>query len=223
MKIDFVSDVSCPWCVIGLKSLEKAIDRLGPEFSYTLQFQPFELNPRMADEGQDLEEHLQQKYGSTPAQGAAVREAIRKRGAELGFTFDLQARSRIYNTFDCHRLLHWAGTQSASAQHDLKLALFSAYFSEGKKPSDHGLMLEKVVALGLDVAEAQAVLSSDRYAAEVREQEDFYHAQGIHSVPSIIINDMHLIQGGQEPEVFEQLLRQVASASDLPSQVPREG
>lgn len=210
MKIDFVSDVSCPWCVIGLKSLLQAIERLGPDLQVQLHFQPFELNPRMPAGGQDLDEHLHEKYGSTPAQTAGVREAIRQRGAELGFRFDLQARSRIYNTFDCHRLLHWAGQQSAKAQLALKLALFEAYFTAGRNPGDKALMLELVANCGLDAEAARAVLDTDAFADEVRQREAFYHQHNIHSVPSVIINDRHLVQGGQEPHVYEQVLRQLS-------------
>ena len=209
MKIDFVSDVSCPWCIIGLKSLEQALDRL-PELQAELHFQPFELNPKMTAEGQDIEEHLAQKYGVTPAQTLATRLNIKQRGADVGFSFDMDGRSRIYNTFDAHRLLHWAGTLGAEQQHALKLALFSAYFTNGQNPSDHETLVKIAASTGLDAATATEVLASDAYAKEVRETEAFYQQQGISSVPSIIINDKHLIQGGQPPEVFERLLRQVS-------------
>ena len=209
MKIDFVSDVSCPWCIIGLKALEQALERV-PELKPELHFQPFELNPKMPAEGQAIDEHLAQKYGVNPAQTLATRQNIKQRGEELGFAFDMDGRSRIYNTFDAHRLLHWAGTQSAQAQHDLKVALFGAYFSKGQDPSDHETLVRVATETGLDAAAARAVLESDAYAREVREAEAFYHQQGINSVPSVIINDRHLIQGGQPPEVFERLLRQVA-------------
>ena len=210
MKIDFVSDVSCPWCAIGLKSLEQALQKL-PELKVDLHFQPFELNPQMAAEGQEINEHLQQKYGAAPAQLEATREAIRQRGAALGFTFTQGARDRIYNTFDAHRLLHWAGLQGGSAQRDLKLALFTAYFTEGRNPGDHGLLLERAAGVGLDRDAAAAVLASDQFAQEVREAEHFYQGQGINSVPALVIDDRHLIQGGQPPEVFERMLRQLAA------------
>nr|WP_229421605.1 DsbA family oxidoreductase [Massilia aquatica] len=211
MKIDFVSDISCPWCVIGLKSLEQAIGRLDGAVSAELHFQPFELNPRMAAEGQDIGEHLSEKYGATPEQGAQTREMIRARGAELGFTFDMGARSRIYNTFDAHRLLHWAEQQGR--QRELKMALFEAYFTKGDSPGDHAVLARVAGEVGLDAAAAAEVLASGAYAAEVREREQFYQQQGINSVPAIIINDRHLISGGQPPEVFEQALRQIAAES----------
>jgi len=210
MKIDFVSDVSCPWCIIGLKSLEQAIAKI-PELQVELHFQPFELNPQMEAEGEEIEAHLTRKYGSSPEQRTQIRETIRQRGEALGFSFTVGARDRIYNTFDAHRLLHWAGEQDAAKQHALKVSLFDAYFTEGKNPGDHGLLVERAGAVGLDADEARAILASDRFAKEVREAEAFYHAQGINSVPAVIINDRHLISGGQPPEIFEQALRQIAS------------
>ncbi|WP_295957237.1 DsbA family oxidoreductase [Rhodoferax sp.] len=210
LKIDFVSDVSCPWCVVGLKSLEQALARVGDSITAELHFQPFELNPQMAPEGEDTTEHLARKYGSTPAQAAANKENIRARGAELGFTFNLGQRNRIYNTFDAHRLLHWAELEGH--QHALKQALFDAYFTLGQNPSDHTLLVQVAEQVGLDPVRAQAILESNEFADAVREREQFYTSQGIHSVPAIIINDRHLISGGQPPEVFEQALRQIAAA-----------
>jgi predicted DsbA family dithiol-disulfide isomerase len=209
LKIDFVSDVSCPWCAIGLAALQTAVQRLGPALQVDLHFQPFELNPQMVPEGEDIEEHLGRKYGSTPAQSAAVRENIRQRGAALGFVFAMDKRSRIYNTFDAHRLLHWA--EEEGKQLVLKQALFKAYFTDGEDPSDHAVLERLAVQAGLDGARARAILQGEEFAAEVREQEQFYLQQGIHSVPAVVINDRHLISGGQPPEVFEQALRQLAA------------
>jgi predicted DsbA family dithiol-disulfide isomerase len=211
LKIDFVSDVSCPWCAIGLASLERALDKLDGEISAQLHFQPFELNPSMPPGGQDITEHLTQKYRTTPEQQAAAREGIRQRGAAVGFEFRKEGRDRIYNTFNAHRLLHWAGLEDAQRQHALKKALFKAYFTDGRSPADEQVLLDAVQAAGLDVSRARAILASDEFAAEVREQEEFYTSHGIHAVPAVIVNDRHLIQGGQPPEVFEQALRQIAS------------
>lgn len=211
MRIDFVSDVSCPWCIIGLKSLETALQRLDGEIAAELHFQPFELNPGMPPGGQDIGEHLAQKYGSSPAQVEASREAIRARGAALGFSFRMDRRGRIYNTFDAHRLLHWAELEGRQAA--LKHALFAAYFTEGRDPGDHQVLVELAGRVGLDTTRAQQILKSGAYAAEVRAQEQFYQERGIHSVPAIILNQRHLISGGQPPEVFEQALRQVAAAA----------
>jgi predicted DsbA family dithiol-disulfide isomerase len=205
IRIDFVSDVSCPWCVIGLKSLEQALDRVGDVASADLHFQPFELNPQMVPEGQDIGEHLAAKYGASAEQRAQTSEMIRARGAELGFSFG--QRDRIYNTFDAHRLLHWAEEQGL--QRDLKMALFDAYFTAGENPGSHEVLVRVAGQVGLDTAEAARILASDTYAAEVREREQFYQRQGISSVPAIIINQRHLISGGQPPEVFEQALRQI--------------
>jgi predicted DsbA family dithiol-disulfide isomerase len=211
MKIDFVSDVSCPWCAVGLQSLERAIERLGGEVAVELHFQPFELNPGMAPEGQDIIEHIGQKYGSSPEDIARNGEALRARGAELGFTFDMARRKRIYNTFDAHRLLHWAGLEGR--QRELKHALLRAYFTDGEDPSDHATLVRVAASAGLDAARADAILASDEFTSEVREREAFYQQHGIRAVPSVIIDDQHLIQGGQPVEVFERALRQLATAA----------
>jgi predicted DsbA family dithiol-disulfide isomerase len=209
LKIDFVSDVSCPWCAIGLSALERALDRIGDDASADIHFQPFELNPHMPPEGQDIGEHIAQKYGSTPEQMERNREAIRARGETLGFTFNMDQRTRIYNTLDAHRLLHWAGLEGR--QHELKRALFAAYFTDGRNPSDREVLIDVAAQAGLDSVRAREILESDLYADEVREREQFYGAQGIHAVPSVIVNDKYLIQGGQPVEVFEQALRKIAA------------
>lgn len=211
LKIDFVSDVSCPWCIIGLKSLEQALDRIGDQVRTDIHFQPFELNPNMGSEGQDITEHLAEKYGASTEQSERNREAIRARGAAVGFTFNMEKRGRIYNTFDAHRLLHWAELEGR--QHALKTALFEAYFTQGQDPSSHEVLLAVAEKVGLDKARAQQILSSEEYAQDVRLQEQFYLNSGIHSVPAIIINDKHLIQGGQPAEVFERALRQIAAGN----------
>jgi predicted DsbA family dithiol-disulfide isomerase len=209
LKIDFVSDVACPWCVVGLRALEQALERLADDITADIHFQPFELNPQMPPEGQDIAEHITQKYGSTPEQLAQNQEGIRARGAELGFTFNMDRRSRIYNTFDAHRLLHWA--QESGYQHALKRELFSAYFTEGRNPADHDVLIEVAQRAGLDPVRAREVLDAGLYAAEVRQREQFYTEHGIRAVPSVIVNDTWLIQGGQPVEVFEQTLRKIAA------------
>jgi predicted DsbA family dithiol-disulfide isomerase len=209
LKIDFVSDVSCPWCVIGLKALEQALDNLGEELEAEIHFQPFELNPQMPPEGQNLDEHLQQKYGATPEQFAPTRQAILDRGEELGFVFRFDRRDRIYNTFDAHRLLHWA--EEAGRQLELKHALFRAYFTDGRNPGARDVLLAAVGDVGLDPVRAAAILDSDEYADAVRERESYYHSLGIHSVPAVIVEEKYLIQGGQPAAVFEQALREIAS------------
>jgi predicted DsbA family dithiol-disulfide isomerase len=207
IKIDFVSDVSCPWCAVGLNALETALRNIGDDIAPELHFQPFELNPNMAPEGQDITEHITQKYGSTPEQQEQSRAMIRQRGADVGFDFALGKRNRIYNTFDAHRLLHWAGLEGR--QRALKHALFEAYFTLGEDPSSHAVLQAAAVKVGLDAQGAAAVLASDRYAQDVRAAEQFYQQQGINSVPAVIINDRHLISGGQPAELFERALRQI--------------
>ncbi len=209
IRIDFVSDVSCPWCVIGLRGLEIALDRMGDTVEADIHFQPFELNPAMVPEGENIVEHIGRKYGATPEQSAATRATIRERAASVGFTMAMGDTSRIYNSFDAHRLLHWAGIEGRQA--DLKHALFDSYFTRGENIADHDVLLAAVTRAGLDEDEARAILSSDRYAAEVREAERLWQGRGIQSVPAIVIDNRYLISGGQPPEAFEQALRQIAA------------
>lgn len=211
LKIDFVSDISCPWCAIGLAALEQALANVQAEVRAQIHVQPFELNPQMPAGGQDIGEHLTQKYGSTPEQQAQIRDTIRQRGEAVGFEFNPAGRGRIYNTFDAHRLLHWAGLQSAAIQLALKKALLVACHTRSQDMASHTVLLAAVSQLGLDTQRAQAILASDEFAADVRTAEAFYTSQGIHSVPAVIINDRHLISGGQPVEVFEQALRQIAA------------
>ena len=210
VKIDFVSDVACPWCAIGLAALERAMARIGNGLQVELRFQPFELNPDMGPEGESIAEHLGRKYGLTPEQLAQNGEALRQRGESLGFMFDLQKRDRIYNTFDAHRLLHWAGEQGAASQRALKHALLRAYHGEGRNVSDPDTLVGIAASVGLEGAEARRVIDAGTFAAQVREREQFYQQHGIRAVPSVIFNDRHLVQGGQPVEVFEQVLRELS-------------
>jgi len=211
LKIDFVSDISCPWCAIGLSALEQALAKLAGEVQAELRFQPFELNPQMPVGGQDVGEHLAQKYGSTPEQQAQIRDTIRQRGADVGFSFNPGGRGRIYNTFDAHRLLHWAALEDLAKQRALKMALLVACHSQSQNMESHEVLLRAVQEAGLELERARAILVSDEFASDVRERENFYTGQGIHSVPAVIINDRHLISGGQPVAVFEQALRQIAA------------
>lgn len=212
LKIDFVSDVSCPWCAVGLGALEAALERVAPDITAELHFQPFELNPQMPPEGQDTFEHIQQKYGSSREQQAQSRAAIRARGASVGFEFAEGGRPRIYNTFDAHRLMHWAELEDVAKQVALKKALLKATHTDGENPSDLEVLVRLATESGLDPARAREILASDEFAAETRERERLYTDAGIHSVPAIIINNQHLISGGQPVEVFERALRQIAGA-----------
>ena len=209
MKIDFVSDVSCPWCIIGLRGLEEALARSRDAIDATIVFRPFELNPTMPAGGQNIAEHIAQKYGSTPEQSDANRRMIVDRAAELGFTMAMTRDSRIYNTFDAHRLLHWA--EAAGHQAELKHALFTANFTEGKDPGNHNVLVEAAERAGLDGSAAAEVLASGRYADDVRREAELWRSRGINAVPAIVINDRHLISGGQPVEVFEAALRQIAA------------
>jgi predicted DsbA family dithiol-disulfide isomerase len=209
LRIDFVSDVVCPWCAIGLAALEQALQRIGGDVQAEIHFQPFELNPHMGPEGEPTTEHLRKKYGLTDAQLAENQERIRQRGAELGFTFAKGGRSRIVNTFDSHRLLHWAGIEGQQAA--LKHALLSACFTDDRDVSDHDTLAAIVASIGLPEARAREILASDTYAAEVRAAEQTFQRAGITAVPAVIINQRHLISGGQPVEVFEQALREVVA------------
>ncbi len=215
LRIDFVSDVACPWCAIGLASLEQALERTRGEVEAEIHFQPFELNPQLGAEGEDAAEHLQKKYGMPAAQLAANQEAIRARGEALGFTFDMARRRRIHNTFDAHRLLHWAGTSfedGEGRQRELKHALLRGYFTDGRDVSDHDTLVDVAASVGLPADRAREILASDTYADDVRTVEQFFLQQGINAVPAVIVERKHLISGGQPVEVFERALREIAAA-----------
>lgn len=209
LRIDFISDVACPWCVVGLRSLLKALDDVGADVKAEIHFQPFELNPDMAPEGENTAEHVAKKYGSSRERSDAVRNALRESGAALGFTFNYGPESRIWNTFDAHRLLHWAGLEGQGLA--LKQALFKLNFTDQRSTSDHAALLDAVREAGLDVERARAVLASDEFAAEVRHDEEMWRANGINAVPSVIFNQHWLIQGGQPPELFAQAIRDIVS------------
>ncbi|PVX86598.1 DsbA family oxidoreductase [Paraburkholderia unamae] len=205
LRIDFVSDIACPWCAIGLSSLNLALERLRDEVDVQLVVHPFELNPQMGPGGESVVDYLGKKYGRTPEQIAETQAMIRERGASVGFTFG--ARERVYNTFDAHRLLHWAGIEGK--QVPLKLALLRAYHGEGKDTSDHAVLVAAAQSVGLDATQAREVLESGRYADEVRAEEQQYQAAGIQSVPAIIFKEQYLVSGGQPVETFENAIRQI--------------
>ena len=211
LRIDFVSDVVCPWCAIGLASLEAALQKLQGEVDADIHFQPFELDPDMPPGGMDVAENLKRKYGMDDAQLAENQARIRERGAELGFTFDFNARSRTWNTFDAHRLLHWADVEAPERQLPLKRALLVANFSGGRDISDPAVLVEIAAGVGLDAIRARAVLDGGESADAVRTAEQFFQGLGIRSVPAVIVERKHLISGGQPPEVFERALREIAA------------
>jgi predicted DsbA family dithiol-disulfide isomerase len=209
LRIDFVSDVACPWCAIGLGGLTKALAALEDEVDAQLHFQPFELRPDMPPGGVNRTQMLREKYGMSAEQAAASRDMIRDRAAEVGFTMNTDDTSRSYNTFDAHRLLHWAENEGRQAE--LKRSLLEAYFTTNRDVEDPDVLADAAAQAGLDRDAARAVVTSGRYAQEVREAEDLWRQRGISSVPAIVINETYLISGGQPAEVFEQALRKIAS------------
>lgn len=228
IHIDFVSDVSCPWCAIGLWSLETALARLGDEVAVSLTFQPFELNPHMEPGGQDIGEHLTQKYGSSPEQQAQIRTTLRERGAAVGFAFHPDGRGRIYNTFNAHRLLHWAAAvdeaQGSHHQQALKKALMTACHTHQQAMDQDEVLLQAAVQVGLPADAAREVLGSDAHASGVRHAQMIYQNAGIQAVPAVVLDRQYLISGGQPAEVYEQAIRRLAQEkSGATAPQPQQG
>jgi predicted DsbA family dithiol-disulfide isomerase len=209
LNIEIVSDVSCPWCIIGYQALVQALNKLAPQITATIAWKPFELNPDMPAEGQRLDEHLQEKYGSTKADIDQTRNMITARGAALGFQFNFKDNGRIYNTFNAHRLLYWA--RQFDKQTELKLALFGLYFSEGGNPGNSEELIGTAVKVGLPAEEARKILESGQFAQEVRAEEAKYMDRGIGMVPTFIINDRHVITGGMPVAEFVEKLQQIVA------------
>lgn len=205
LQIDFISDIACPWCAIGLSSLLRALENLGDAVEPRIAVHPFELTPDMPAGGASLVDYLGKKYGRTPEQIAEAQEAIRERGASVGFTFG--PRTRVYNTFDAHRLLHWAGLEGK--QLALKLALLRAYHGDCQDVSDRDVLVQAAQSVGLNADEARKVLENGTYADEVRAEEAQVQEMGIQSVPAIVFNQQYLISGGQPVETFENAIRQI--------------
>ena len=214
VRIDIVSDVVCPWCVVGYRQLEEALSRLDGEVEAEIHWHPFELNPMMPVEGQDLREHMGEKYGTTPQQSDAARTRLSGIGDSVGFSFNFYEGQRIYNTFLAHQLLAWAEPQGKQAA--LELALFESYFSNRENVGNAEVLVKVAGRVGLDEREAAAVLEDGRYARDVREHQRFWLSQGIHAVPSFILDRRYLIPGAQSPEVFVAALEKVAEG-DRPS------
>ena len=208
VRIDIVSDVVCPWCVVGFKQLEDALSRLDGEVDADIHWHPFELNPSMPEEGQELREHMGQKYGSTFEQSQAARKRLASIGDSVGFSFNFYEGQRIYNTFLAHQLLRWAEEQGK--QTEMELALFESYFSEQENVGDPATLAQVAARVGLDESEAAALLSDGRYADEVRERQRFWLSKGIQAVPSFILGGRYLIPGAQDPDVFVGALEKLA-------------
>ena len=207
LQIDIVSDVMCPWCVIGYKQLATALAATGTP--HEIRWHPFELNPNMPREGQNIGEHVAEKYGSTKEQSDASRVRMTQAGAEVGFEFRYTDEMRMHNTFNQHQLLHWAEQQGR--MHDLKMALFAAHFTHGRNLSDDAVLADVAAEIGLDRSEALAVLADQRFAADVRKAEQHWINQGIQGVPAVIFNRRHLVSGAQGVENFTGILNQLAA------------
>lgn len=205
LQIDIVSDVMCPWCIVGYRQLATALEAKG--VAHEIHWHPFELNPEMPPEGQNLREHLTEKYGSTPEDSAKNREHLTTLGDTLGFSFKFTDASRMHNTFNTHQLLHWAGKQGR--KHELEQVLFAAHFTDGRNLSDDEVLADIAGENGFDRAEALAVLQDQRFAAEVREAQKFWVDQGIRSVPAVVFERQHLVSGAQGVENYSGILDQL--------------
>ncbi|KPQ23038.1 MAG: putative dithiol-disulfide isomerase involved in polyketide biosynthesis [Halomonas sp. HL-48] len=208
LRIDLVSDVACPWCAIGYRRLEQALEILDGEIDVELHWQPFELNPDMPPEGEPILEHLCRKYGKDAASMAQSQREIMAVAEELGLNFRSAQERRANNTFAAHRVLAWAATQNQETP--LQLALFDAYFGEAKNPSDPEVLREKAIEVGLDGDAAEAIARSDQYADEVRSAEQRFMQAGVSAVPAFILDGRYLISGAQPADVLVDALRQVA-------------
>ncbi|CUJ92125.1 DSBA-like thioredoxin domain protein [Ruegeria denitrificans] len=203
LQIDIVSDIVCPWCIVGFQQLDQALKQ--ENVLARLRWHPFELNPTMPPEGQNLREHIIEKYGSTLEQNQQSRDRLTKLGAELGFTFNFDDDSRMVNTFAAHQLLDWAETQGR--QHPLKLALFKAYFTDQKDVSQADVLLEAVAEASLPVDAAQSALESSEHVAAVRKKQKFWTSRGISGVPSMVFSGKYLVTGAQGTVTYAQILQ----------------
>ncbi len=214
IKLDYVSDVACPWCAVGLGNLNQAMAELSDKVNFEVHFRPFELNPSMPVGGQDAIEHLTEKYGLTADQVKANQANIRAKALEAGFAFHPEGRKRVYNTFDCHRLLYWAAKEyNLQKQAALKKELLNTYFCLAVNLDDQENLLDAVTRAGLDKDRAHKILIGNEFTKEVKEEETFYTKAGISSVPSIILNEKYLLQGAQPPESFINAFERLIQAS----------
>ena len=208
VRVDFVSDVVCPWCAIGLGALEEAIRRVEGEISVELTFKPFELNPDMPAQGENAVNHIIEKYGASVQEIARNQVNLRTLGERVGFHFDMEKRTHFYNTFDAHRLLYWA--QIKGKQRELKHALLKAYFTDGVNISELGALLDVAISVELPEEDTRRVLHSNEFAAEVRSLQGFYRSQGVHGVPTVVLNNKHRLTGSQSAAQYERVLREMA-------------
>ncbi|MBO9478088.1 DsbA family oxidoreductase [Shimia sp. R11_0] len=208
IRVDIISDVVCPWCIVGFRQLEQASRNTGIQIEP--YWHPFELNPDMVPEGENLKEHIMRKYGSTAKQSEDARAHLSTVGAQLNITFNWTEESRIYNTFKAHQLLHWASTIGQT--HRLKLALFDTYFTDGRDVSDEHVLLDVIDSLGLDVAKAQTALDGQTYAQEVRKKQFFWTSRGVSGVPTMILGAKQATSGAQGVEAFTRILTEFAGS-----------
>lgn len=215
IDIKIVSDIVCPWCVIGSRNLQQALDDLGPEITADMSWRPFQLNPDMAAAGENLTEHIMKKYGSSPEDSQNMRDRLTALGNDTGFQFNFTPESRIYNTFNAHRVMHWAREQGQ--ENAFMQGLFTAYFTDNQDPSEPVVLRSVAQNLGLDPQAVNAVLNSDRYRADVEAELAQGQRLGITGVPTVIINDQYAITGGQPPAAFKKALQQIAADAVVPS------
>ncbi len=208
LRIDIVSDVVCPWCIIGYKRLQLALKQLSSDIDAEIHWHPFELNPTMAEGGENLREHLVRKYGTTPQASIEARETLTRLGEEVGFLFNFSDDMRIYNTRKAHQLLMWANQHHK--QNELEMALFEAYFCHGQTMDKPEVLLEVAVKAGLDENECRNVLQDESWAKAVANTEQQWLQAGIQAVPAIIIEQKHLVSGAQSTEMLIELLKEIA-------------
>ncbi len=209
MRIDIVSDVVCPWCIVGYKQLEAALHATGTQAE--IHWQPFELNPEMPEDGENLSDHIVRKYGITKAQSDENRQRLVEVGNELGFKFLFTDSSRMLNTFKAHQLLHWAALNGR--EHPLKITLFHCYFNRERDISDDEVLANACVEAGLPYEESLEILESEVYADAVRERQRFSIGSGIQGVPAMIFDQRELHVGAQGVEGYTTILNALASGA----------
>ena len=205
LRVDIVSDVVCPWCVIGYHQLAKAVEDTGIRID--VHWHPFELNPDMAQEGENLREHLAAKYGTTPEGSIKARARLTEMGAALGFEFNYADDMRMVNTFRAHQLIDW--TEDQDRAHDMKLALFEAFFTRREVLNNVDVIAEVAASISFDRDTARAVLESGERAESVRKKERFWTSRGVTGVPAMVFNRKHLFTGTQGEENYAKILKQL--------------
>lgn len=207
LTIDIVSDVVCPWCVIGYRQLEKALAARGDTVDADIVWHPFELAPNTPDEGQHMADYVRERYGASPEQSRGNRDRIKQTGEGLGIVFNYSDDSRIYNSFKAHQLLLWAA--ESGKQTELKLALFQAFFTDQANIADDEVLMAAVETVGLDRAGAEKLLASGRMIDHVRAEEDYWQNQNITGVPAYIVNGKYMIPGAQDSETFGRVIDRI--------------